>query len=57
MGLQKDRSAQSTLVSIQDLEVEFRHDSNGRAGDIAHIHHDGDKSFRGVVEKHVRSRG
>ena len=57
VGLQKDRSAQSTLVSIQDLEVEFKHDSNGRAGDIAHIHHDDDKSFRGIVEKYIRSRG
>ena len=57
VGLQQDRSAQSTLVSIQDLEVEFTVDSNGRAGSIGHIHHDDDKSFRGVVERYIRSRG
>ena len=57
VGLQPDRTAQSTLVSIQDMEVEFKSDSNDRAGNINHIHHDDDKSFRGVVERYIRSRG
>ena len=37
-------------MSIQDLEVQLRVDSGGRAEPIARFHHDDDKGFRGAVE-------
>jgi hypothetical protein len=57
VGLQKDKSAQSTLESLQSMIVELDQDSEGKAAPVKHFHHDDDKTFRGVVEEWVRSQG
>jgi hypothetical protein len=57
VGLQESKSAESCLVSIQDMEVQLRVESHGKVDKISRFHHDDDKSFRGVVEKYVREKG
>ena len=57
VGLQQSKAGESCLVSIQDLEVQLRIDSQGTVDRISRFHHDDDKAFRGVVEKYAREKG
>ena len=57
VGLQESRSASHTLESIKQLEVELKVVSGEPDRGIVAHHHDDDKSFRGVVEKHALDRG
>ena len=57
MGLQKDRSAKSTLESVKQLESELKQVSGDASGRVVHHHHHDDKSFRGVVEEYARASG
>ena len=56
VGLQRDKSSASSLVSLQDMLVRLKADSKGKAECIVHYHHDDDKSFRGVVANWIREQ-
>ena len=57
VGLQDDRSAANTLVSLKQFECELKKVSGNLEGRVMHDDDDDDKSFRGVVEEHATTQG
>ena len=57
VGLQDDRSAANTLVSLKQFECELKKVSGNLEGRVVHHHHHDDKSFRGVVGEHATAQG